>query len=59
MAEFEAHDMSPEQLLRQQTQQLQFTNQQLHQQTQQSRAQAQFFMGQKNQQFQNQYYNVQ
>ena len=59
MAEFDAHDMSPEQLLRQQIQQLQFTNQQLHQQAQQSQAQAQFFMGQQNQHFQNQYYNEQ
>ena len=59
MAEFDAQDMSPEQLLRQQIQQLQFTNQQLHQQAQQAQAQAQFFMGQQNQHFQNQYYNEQ
>ena len=59
MAAFDAPDMSPEQLLRQQIQQLQFTNQQLHQQAQQSQAQAQFFMGQQNQHFQNQYYNEQ
>ena len=59
MAEFDAQDMSAEQLLRQQIQQLQFINQQLHQQAQQSQAQAQFFMGQQNQHFQNQYYNEQ
>ena len=52
MAEFDAQDMSPEQLLRQQIQQLQFTNQQLHQHAKQSQAQAQFFMGQQNQHFQ-------
>ena len=59
MADFDAQEMSPEQLLIQQIQQLQFTNQQLHHQAQQAQAQAQFFMGHQNQQFQNQYYNEQ
>ena len=59
MADFDEQEMSPEQLLRQRIQQLQFTNQQLHHQAQQAQAQAQFFMGQQNQNFQNQFYNEQ
>ena len=66
MADFDAHDMTPEDLLRQQAlaleqqvQQLQFANQQLHHQAQQANAQAQFFMGQQNQNFQNQFYQAQ
>ena len=59
MADFDAHDMTPEQLLQQaqqQVQQLQHANQQLHHQAQQANIQAQFLMGQQNQNFQNQFY---
>ena len=59
MADFDANGISPEEVLRQQIQQLQFTNQQLHHQAQQAQAQAQFFMGHQNQNFQNQFYQDQ
>ena len=59
MADFDENGMSPEEVLRQQIQQLQFTNQQLHHQAQQAQAQAQFFMGHQNQNFQNQFYQPQ
>ena len=55
MAEFDAQ-VGVDEALREQIQQLQFENQRLNQIAQQNHVNAQHYMGQQNQQFQNQYF---
>ena len=58
MAEFDAQ-VGAEDALRDQVQQLQFENQHLNQVAQQQHANAQHYMGQQNQNFQNQFFHPQ